>query len=312
MAKFIKTPLPKDLPDNWRDTQYVSPNGAEVGLSPQHGYNYLMRQVNNSQKALEELDDFCGYSHRNLLHNWYLKNPIDRKMGYICFPNVPYYSTPQLTSQSGTTSAYFKATYVTAAYSSIVIGSTTYFVHTASIIRGYVSSGNVCIDRWTLSGDRTSLRVSSDGIILDLNGTQGIFTQGVGPANAMYYIGRTFTLSVDVVSLSGGNPSLHISYGDDTMEAQIPGPGIVYLTGTMPEESTEFQVGIVNRSGQDSVIQIASIKLEAGPFSTLEDEAPPSYAEQMAICAQFDPTTGSYVGFPGATTNILADATVTE
>lgn len=313
MAKFIKTPLSKDLPENWDDTKYVSPNGTEVGLTEKHGYNYLMKQVNNSHKGLEELDNFSSYSHRNLLHNWYFKDPVDRKMGYICFPNVPYYSTSELTAQSGTTSTYLKATYVSPAYSSIVIGSTPYYVHTASIIRGYVSSGRMCVDRWRLSGDRTSLRISSDGIILGLNGTQGIFAQSVGPANAMHYIHRTFTLSVEVVSLSGGNPSLFISYGEDTMEAQITGLGIVTLTGTMPEESTDFEVGIVNRSGQDSVIQIASVKLEAGPFSTLAEEVLPSYAEQMAICAQFDPSTGSYVGFPNAvTSNVLADATITE
>jgi hypothetical protein len=34
----------------------VSPGGTEVGLSPKHGYNYLMKQVNDTQKAVEELD----------------------------------------------------------------------------------------------------------------------------------------------------------------------------------------------------------------------------------------------------------------
>lgn len=56
MGKIISTPLPKDLPENWNDNQYVSPGGTEVGLSEQHGYNYLMKQVNNAQKAIEELD----------------------------------------------------------------------------------------------------------------------------------------------------------------------------------------------------------------------------------------------------------------
>lgn len=57
MGKIIATPLPKDLPENWNDSQYVSPNGAEVGLSEKHGYNYLMKQVNNAQKAIMELDE---------------------------------------------------------------------------------------------------------------------------------------------------------------------------------------------------------------------------------------------------------------
>ena len=56
MGNIITPVLPHDLPENWNDTQYVSPGGIEVGLTEKHGYNYLMKQVNNSQKAINELD----------------------------------------------------------------------------------------------------------------------------------------------------------------------------------------------------------------------------------------------------------------
>lgn len=49
-------PLPADLPENWTSGQIIAPNGAEAGLNEQHGYNYLMRQVNNAQKAAKELN----------------------------------------------------------------------------------------------------------------------------------------------------------------------------------------------------------------------------------------------------------------
>ena len=52
----VKQSLPADLPENWTDSQYVSPGGTEVGLTPQHGYNYLNRQVNAVQKAAKEID----------------------------------------------------------------------------------------------------------------------------------------------------------------------------------------------------------------------------------------------------------------
>lgn len=52
----VKQNLPADLPENWTDSQYVSPGGTEVGLTPQHGYNYLNRQVNAVQKAAQEID----------------------------------------------------------------------------------------------------------------------------------------------------------------------------------------------------------------------------------------------------------------
>ena len=49
-------PLPADLPENWTSGQIIAPTGAEAGLDDQHGYNYLMRQVNNAQKAAKELN----------------------------------------------------------------------------------------------------------------------------------------------------------------------------------------------------------------------------------------------------------------
>lgn len=56
-TKPISTPLPADLPENWTTGQTVAPTGAEVGLSEQHGYNYLMEQVNAAQEALNTMND---------------------------------------------------------------------------------------------------------------------------------------------------------------------------------------------------------------------------------------------------------------
>ncbi len=55
MPDIITVPLPADLPENWLAGQTIAPTGGEVGLSPQHGYNYLMQQVNNAQTAAKEL-----------------------------------------------------------------------------------------------------------------------------------------------------------------------------------------------------------------------------------------------------------------
>ena len=59
----ITVPLPADLPTDWSYGQTVGPDGTDVGLTEQHGYNYLMEQVNNAQtaasqvgKAVEDLD----------------------------------------------------------------------------------------------------------------------------------------------------------------------------------------------------------------------------------------------------------------
>ena len=47
--------LPADLPENWTQGQTISPNGTEVGLTEQHGYNYLNKQVNAAQRAINDI-----------------------------------------------------------------------------------------------------------------------------------------------------------------------------------------------------------------------------------------------------------------
>jgi len=49
-------PLPADLPEDWTSGQIVAPAGADVGLSKQHGYNYLMEQVNAVQRAANAIN----------------------------------------------------------------------------------------------------------------------------------------------------------------------------------------------------------------------------------------------------------------
>lgn len=46
------TNLPADLPENWQQGQIVSPNGTDVGLTKQHGYNYMAEQINDTQEAV--------------------------------------------------------------------------------------------------------------------------------------------------------------------------------------------------------------------------------------------------------------------
>lgn len=54
--KPLETPLPADLPENWSEGQIVAPAGGSVGLSQQHGYNYLMNQVNAAQRAVNQIN----------------------------------------------------------------------------------------------------------------------------------------------------------------------------------------------------------------------------------------------------------------
>jgi len=56
-AKPLAVPLPADLPEDWTEGQIVAPQGADAGLSEQHGYNYLMAAVNAAQRAVNTLNE---------------------------------------------------------------------------------------------------------------------------------------------------------------------------------------------------------------------------------------------------------------
>lgn len=111
----VKQSLPADLPENWTDSQYVSPGGTEVGLTPQHGYNYLNRQVNAVQKAAQEIDaafeDLAPLDHETKkipkgyfpddLGDYQPKTeslPVSQSLGMN--DTVPFYSTADQKSKS--------------------------------------------------------------------------------------------------------------------------------------------------------------------------------------------------------------------
>lgn len=57
----ITVSLPADLPEDWAENQIVAPEGQSAGLTQQHGYNYLMEQVNNAQEAITQVGEaFSG------------------------------------------------------------------------------------------------------------------------------------------------------------------------------------------------------------------------------------------------------------
>ena len=51
----INPPLPADLPEDWAIGQTVAPSGTDAGLSEQHGYNDLMKQVDAAQAGVNRL-----------------------------------------------------------------------------------------------------------------------------------------------------------------------------------------------------------------------------------------------------------------
>ena len=58
--KPISKVLSADLPVDWTNEDYISSDGEEVGLTVQHGYNYLNEQINEAQEGINILNDAIG------------------------------------------------------------------------------------------------------------------------------------------------------------------------------------------------------------------------------------------------------------
>ena len=64
--ELIVFPLVPDLPEDWVIDSIITPNGTEVGLAERYGYNYLMKMVNKSLKAVNQVDARITTSIANL------------------------------------------------------------------------------------------------------------------------------------------------------------------------------------------------------------------------------------------------------
>ena len=281
-----------------------------------------------SQKDLEEFaENFSGGgggSARNLLHNWYLRAPIDtRKLSYVPI-GISYFKEAEIMNRVGTTTFPSQVgTYVGNA-ASFYMNGVTYYISKNSTRSGYVGSvqGTTCIDRWYLKSSATAdnavtyLLKDSGGAKITLGKNGGAFYQKVDNVTAVgMFTERKYTFTVKVVSITEGTPILYIKQGSAITEAPITGLGFTSVTTELANGATEFVVGIKNTHTTIACdLQITMLKLEVGEKSTLTDDEPPAdRAEQMAICIQFDPETDTYRGFNSlVTANILAQADITE
>lgn len=108
--KPIKTPLPADLPENWNAGQIVAPDGTSVGLTEQHGYNYLMEMVNRSQLSINIINEFVAdlADVLNPLENWYENSlPSSRIWKKIVYGNGKFVALGSTIIINETTTAAF-------------------------------------------------------------------------------------------------------------------------------------------------------------------------------------------------------------
>lgn len=150
MGKLISVDLPKDLPENWNDSHYVSPNGIEVGLTEKYGYNHLMRQVNASQQALLDLESIVCAGSTNLLDNSYFFNLVNRKKGFVVLTNTTYYTDADLTSDEGVLLEVTKANIVNGDVGGVDYEGEMYYVARSDMKPGFIAdeNGQFVFDRW--------------------------------------------------------------------------------------------------------------------------------------------------------------------
>lgn len=279
MSYHIPVHLPIDLPENWKDTQYVSPNGIEVNLTEQHGYNYLMKQVNNAQSAIIALGKALCSHNDNLLDNSFFTNPVNRNAGYIVPANISYYSSPSLESREGSTTQIYAAQYFTQGVGIVKIGGTNYYVREADMIEGYEhgADGAFGFDRWwgwklqvtkTLNGKSISFKSSDSSgghcrqpIVSPqvLSGLKVVMSAFVSYISGTAYLKLYKANKVNSTSLT-------------LVASKQLFSGLNSLTVDMPEDigntSYPYLFYTIELAKQSSV-DIVAVKLQSGIISTL-------------------------------------------
>ena len=146
----------------------------------------------------------------------------------------------------------------------------------------YTSNG-YSIDRWCLSG--CSLAINAGvGITLTGSGAYGNAFESV--ENYAEYKGKTVTFAVSILDGTGVGNGAHIGIQDGINEYTVPIPstGYVSVSHQISSSATKLQVEIVTSNLSGKTLQVESVKLELGSVSTLANDAPADFGEQLALC----------------------------
>lgn len=209
------------------------------------------------------VDDVAGARpNANLLHNWYFGNPVNRN------------------------------------------GKTEF-------------TAGGCIDRWKLHNSSSKARLDDDCLTIWRDGSIGgsYYTfQQVTIVDLEKNAGRRVCFSVYVkeptdlfrIALCTEDSPTAGFYGTDVPAGTV---GVKSVVCNLPTNKTGKLIVTVFTSTADSEIKLIASKLEYGDTQTLAHQNSdgnwvlneiPDYAEQMAICMQYDKTTGAYTGITAA------------
>ena len=326
MPYFLNDDLPHDLPENWNSTQYVAPEGADVGLPDQYGYNYLCRQVNAAQGAILSLTAVACAGSENLVDNSFFEDPINTVAGYCVLKDTKYYRDAALTNLVNTTTAPVVAQYVDTTSGTITVGSTQYYVSAADIYEGFVTSSRVfTFDRWYGLGCCVVRDKAGKGFIISPGSiySQAQFFQAI--ANPSRLAKKQVTLSVLVESLTGSATAslLTSNYADATLTTSVTkmslsvgmNTRVVTLPLDVGQASSPYLIlSIVTPVGAS--VTIRAVKLQFGEKQTLayDDGNSWEYVQLPNRIVEYLRCVGAPVEYGGkgteALTSSVVDATV--
>lgn len=278
MSHFLNVDLPSDLPEAWSTDDYVAPEGPDVGLSEQHGYNYLCRQVNNAQKAAITLAAVACAGSENLIDNSFFEDPINTTGGYCVLKGTKYYRDSTLSNLANTTTDPLTAQYVDSTYGTIVVGTTQYYVSSEDIYEGYVAGARVfTFDRWYGLGCCVARHKSGKGFMISpaTAYAPAQFFQAI--ANPVRLANRQVTLSVLVEEVSGSVKAslLRSDYADATLTTDVTNmvlsvgmnTRVITLPSNIGTSSTYLHLSISVPKGAS--VTIRAVKLQFGEKQTM-------------------------------------------
>lgn len=163
----------------------------------------------------------------------------------------------------------------------------------------YTGAGHT-IDRWHLGSNTLSL-------LTDCIQMSGTFKQVLQPKDIQ--VGKQYTFSVLVKEITG--TALFAVY-DGQQKSLFEGLNVLTFTAT----SNTYQ-GIYAAVNITQSVKIKAVKLELGDQQTLAHQDadgnwvlndPPNYDLQYALCSQYSPITGEFVGSQHSNPNLLDNA----
>lgn len=142
------------------------------------------------------------------------------------------------------------------------------------------------VDRWKISGGNPTITpLTGYGVTLSQT-TNTAFEQLIDPALMSFCNGKTLTLSVYT--------SAGIFTGTGTLNTSVSAYSIRFLLGTTGFRAGLYNSGtsywfarIDNPSAGTYSVDIYAMKLELGSVSTLVNDTPPNYAEELAKCQRY-------------------------